>query len=118
MCVFANQPLINFIPRRFPTLTADDAFDLACHDARVQSDILPFDFQRTFAKSDLYEATLDFEQVRSNMTEEQRRLEKERLKEEKLRKKQRREEKIAERQKAADKKEAMAAAQRDVPGQK
>jgi hypothetical protein len=41
-------------------LTAEEAFDLACHEPSVQTEVLPNDFSYDFEKFEDFEATLEF----------------------------------------------------------
>ena len=50
---------------RFRHLEAEEAFDIACCDEKVQELVLPRDFSHTFVKMEDYEAQLNFRVKRS-----------------------------------------------------
>ncbi len=64
---------------------------MACHDAKVQTDVLPFNFSYKYKSLPDYEAYLEFSVSR---TKEQRKAQKAAKKAEKAIKRERREEKI------------------------
>jgi len=87
-------------------LTAEEAFDLACHDSKVQSKVLPHDFNYTFSKFDDFEAYLDFTVDLPELSPEEKEAAKVKKEQEKREKESRREQKREERRKAEERKKA------------
>ena len=69
---------------RFRDLGAEEAFDLACHEPKIQEGVLPHEFTYEFSKLEDYEATLSFN---FSLSEEEVLAERKATKEEKKRKK-------------------------------
>ena len=69
---------------KFKELGAEEAFDLACHEPKIQEQVLPRDFTYEFSKFDDYEATLNFN---FTLSKEEHRTQREAEKAEKKRKK-------------------------------
>ena len=63
--ILANNKQVSKIPIvkwYFDTLTEEQAFDLACHDSKVQDKVLPFNIaKKTFSKQEDFEAVLNID---------------------------------------------------------